>query len=70
MASSSSNKSFDFADAKELVRLITGKMGYSRTLIAGVVMIAPIFCKSFKLEDIVTATGFKRNSVERVALNL
>ena len=32
-------------------------------------MIAPIFCGSFKIDDIVTATGFRRNQLERVALN-
>jgi len=59
----------DLADAKELVRLIIGKSGYNRSMIAGVVMIAPIFCKSFKIDDIVQATGFTRNQVERAALN-
>lgn len=58
----------DLNDAKELVRLITGERG-QKAIIAGVVMIAPIFCRSFKVDDIVKATGFRRNQVERAALN-
>lgn len=61
---------FGLEDAKELVRLITEKSGNTKTLVSGVVMIAPIFCRSFKIDDIVKATGFRRNQVERAALNL
>lgn len=61
---------FSFDDAKELVRAITEKSGNTTSVISGVVMIAPIFCRSFKIDDIVKATGFRRNQVERAALNL
>lgn len=60
----------DLDDAKELVRAITEKTGNSRTFVSGVVMIAPMYLRSFKIDDIVAATGFRRSSVERAALNL
>ena len=56
-------------DAKEIVRLLVEKSRNSRSFVTGIVMIAPMFCGSFKTDDIVQATGFRRNQVERAALN-
>lgn len=57
-------------EAKEIVRAITKKSGNSKIVTAGVIMIAPMFCKSFRVDDIVKATGYTRNQIERAALNL
>lgn len=56
-------------DAKKLVGLLLEKSGNTQSFVSGVVMIAPIFVKSFRVDDIVNATGLRRNQVERAALN-
>lgn len=57
-------------EAKEIVRLFMEKSGNTTAFVAGVIMIAPMFCKSFEVVEIVKATGFTQNQVERVAVNL
>lgn len=56
-------------DAKGLVRVLVEKQGNDRTFVTGVIMISPIICKSFEVDDLIKATGFTRNQIERAALN-
>lgn len=62
--------SLSLEDAKQIVRVIVEKQGNDRSFVAGVVMLAPLFCKSQDPKIIRRATGFHATSVERAVTNL
>lgn len=56
-------------DIKEMVTLLLDERGNSRSFTTGVIMLAPMMCNSFVVDELIAATGFTRNQVERAALN-